>query len=190
MRRPRRLRIGGAAGIGFAAIALVLASSVNAYTIAQRSGRPGKVTAQKLVGYNYFGDVPYVAWPGGKVYRSPAAPKRLQVICVRYVILDWNYSYGNWFVSDMAPRGRHHCFDVSKGRHLNMPSIQRSNVTVFSRPRSVWRISWWANAPYYRKIGSEVIDFRNEGDYWCATGGCDVHYDGPADRYYLYFPDS
>ena len=184
-----RLQIRGLAGVVFATIALVLASSVNAYTIAKRSGRPGSVAAKKLAGYNYFGQAPYVRWPSGTVYRSPAAPSRLQVICARYLIFDWNYTYGNWFVSDTAPRGRQTCVTVNRGQRLTMASIEQSNGTQFSRLRGVWRISWYANVPYYRRIGYLLLDFNDKGDYYCATSGCNVHYNYPQDRYFLYFPD-
>jgi hypothetical protein len=184
----RRLRIGGPAGIGLAVIALVLASSVNAYTVAQRSGRPGKIAAKKLVGYNYFGDLPYVAWPSGTIYRSPAAPRRLQVICARYLIFDWNYTDGSWFLSDMAPQGES-CVTASRGQHVNMVSLERSNGTAFSRLRGVWKISWYANRPTYRRIGYLKLDFNDQGDYRCATGVCSVYHQYSDDRYFLFFPD-
>jgi hypothetical protein len=170
-----------------AGMALVFAASANAYTIAQ-SGRPGKVGPKGIVGYSYSDAAPYVAWPGGTIGRSPAAPDRLQIICARYSIFDWNYTYGTWDLYDTSPQGRQNCTTVLRSQHLNMAPIIHSGTTSFGRVRGVWTISWYANLPTYRRIGSLVLDFRDEGDYSCATAGCNVSYNSASDRYYLTFP--
>src|SRR5438046_3180914 len=100
------------AGLIAAALALVLTGSASAYST-RSTGRPGGLSAMKLVGYDYAGQAPFVAWPAGIVYRSPAAADRLQVICVREYIFDWNYTSGSWYIWDSWPEGRQNCFTAS-----------------------------------------------------------------------------
>jgi hypothetical protein len=176
------------AGIVLATALLVFAGTADAYRWAAWSGRPGKIAAKKLQGYNYSTQAPFIVWPSGKIYRSPAAPYRMQIICATYVIYDWNYTYGRWYVSATAPRGRNHCWDVYRGQYLNMPSIPRADATSLGRYRGMWRITWWANAPTYRRIGYALLDFKDPGDYACYTNQCQVFYSSPQDRYYLFFP--
>lgn len=142
----------------------------------------------KLVGYDYASQAPFVAWPTGIVYRSPAAADRLQIICVREYIFDWNYTTGSWYIWDSWPEGRQNCFTANRGQHVNMGPISRSNGTTWGRYRGVWTINWYANVPTYRRIGSVVLDFKDEGDYRCATTGCRILYNVSQDRYFLFFP--
>lgn len=184
-RVPRTTSVGFVA----AAVALIVSSATGAYTVSSSTGRPGVVKAKRILGSNPGApSTQSVRWPGGTIYRSPAAADRLQFVCARYRIYDWNYTYGKWYVWAIAPQGRETCVSVSRGEHVNMASIPSTGGTDFGRYRGVWKIAWYANLPAYRQIASVTLDFRDAGDYSCLTSACQVFYSDPSDRYYLFFP--
>jgi hypothetical protein len=185
--RTHARRFFAAVVVGTAAFLSVVATA-SAYQVTRSAGRPGVVNAKAILGYAYTLQAPSVSWPGGKIYRSPAAPNRLQIICARYVLYDWNYTWGAWQTFATAPAGRQTCVSVARGAHVNMASITHAGGWDSGRYRGVWGIRWYANRPTYRMIASETLDFEDQGDYVCETGGCQILYMLDQDRYVLFFP--
>ena len=133
----------------------------------------------------------YVWFRAGAVYRSPAAPRRMQYICVSYIF--FALVNGAWVTS--GQRDGPHCAWVRPGYHLIAPGINYRWAGPQAY-RGLWVVTWGLAHPA-RLIGSETIDLRDRGDYTCdpaaAGWGCTLYTKyspstGAPIRSWLYFP--
>ncbi|HUK95519.1 MAG TPA: hypothetical protein VLU96_10740 [Gaiellaceae bacterium] len=165
-----------------AAIVLTIAPATSALTIYQLRGRPGKTIMAAIEGMAATDASPQVINPSykkGGIYRSPAS-RAIQTICVRFRVWSSDPAVESWHVFSTWPT---QCGRVKRGNRFR-PRARGRQVEAVKRYRVTAQITWRTGK---RLLGSEVLDYDKEGDYYCASTRCSIEQtsDGRAFLYFL-----
>jgi len=165
-----RFRTFTGALIAGVAIALAVAPATTALTIYQLHGRPGRTIMAAIEGVASSGAAPQITVPlyaKGGIYRSSAS-RAAQRICVRFrVWVSSDSTAATWHVASTWPM---RCAWTKRG-HRFRPRTQSGQVEAPNQFRVTAQITWRTRK---RLLGSEVLDYDNPADYYCASTRCSI----------------